>query len=200
MWAALQSSMRADGRRESVDRATMRRVLEVARPWRRTIIVFLVLATISAVLGVAVPLLAGRAVDAIVGAEPRSVVVGIAALIAGVAVLDGIVGIGERLMSSRLGEGIILDLRRKVFAHVQSMPVAFFNRTHTGALVSRLNNDVIGAQRAFTSALGGLVTNVIAVAITLVVMVRLSWLITVLVLLLLPLFVIPSRRMGHGSG
>jgi ABC-type multidrug transport system fused ATPase/permease subunit len=200
MWAALQSSMRDDGRRESVDRATFRRVLEVARPWRRTIVVFLVLATVSAVLGVAVPLLAGRAVDAIVGAEPRSVVVGIAAVIAAVAVLDGIVGIGERLMSSRLGEGIILDLRRKVFAHVQSMPVAFFSRTHTGALVSRLNNDVIGAQRAFTSALGGLVTNVIAVAITLVVMLRLSWLITLLVLLLLPLFVIPSRRMGARVG
>ena len=118
-------------------------------------------------LGVASPLLAGRAVDAIVEGRDTGVVVGIAVLIAVVAVVDAAVGLLERLESSRLGEGLILDLRRRVFEHVQSMPIAFFTRTHTGALVSRLNNDVIGAQRAFTSALSGVVTNVIALVLTL---------------------------------
>jgi len=106
----------------------------------------------------------------------------------------------ERAQSSRIGEGLILDLRRAVFDHVQSMPVAFFTRTRTGALVSRLNNDVIGAQRAFTSALSGVLTNLIGLALTLVVMARLSWQITVLALVLLPVFVIPARRVGARVG
>ncbi|HEY8057175.1 MAG TPA: ABC transporter ATP-binding protein, partial [Acidimicrobiales bacterium] len=110
------------------------------------------------------------------------------------------VGLLGRLESSRLGEGLILDLRQKVFEHVQRMPIAFFTRTHTGALVSRLNNDVIGAQRAFTSALSGVVTNVIALGLTVVVMARLSWLITLLAMVLLPVFVIPARRVGARVG
>jgi ABC-type multidrug transport system fused ATPase/permease subunit len=110
------------------------------------------------------------------------------------------VGLFERLQSARLGEGIILDLRSQVFVHVQSMPLAFFTRTRTGALVSRLNNDVIGAQRAFTSALAGVVTNVIALVLTLGVMLSLSWQITLLALVLLPLFVVPARRVGARVG
>ena len=110
-----------------------------------------------------------------VGRPPSSA---LAVLIALAALLDAGIGLLERLKSSQLGERLILDLRRQVFEHVQRMPVAFFTRTHTGALVSRLNNDVIGAQRAFTSALAGVVTNVIALALTLVVMLRLSWQIT----------------------
>ena len=117
-------------------------------------------------------------------------------LIAFIALLDAAVGIAERWQSSKIGEGLILDLRRAVFGHVQRMPVAFFTRTRTGALVSRLNNDVIGAQRAFTWTLSGVVSNVIALILTLVVMFRLSWQITVLALLLLPVFVVPARRMG----
>ena len=120
----------------------------------------------------------------------------LAGLIAFIAVLDAVVGIAERWQSARIGEGIILDLRRAVFAHVQRMPVAFFTRTRTGALVSRLNNDVIGAQRAFTWTLSGVVSNLIALVLTLAVMLRLSWSITALALILLPLFVIPARRMG----
>ena len=106
------------------------------------------------------------------------------------------VGIAERWQSSRIGEGLILDLRRSVFGHVQRMPVAFFTRTRTGALVSRLNNDVIGAQRAFTWTLSGVVSNFITLLLTLAVMLRLSWAITLLALVLLPVFVIPARRMG----
>ncbi|MET0143555.1 MAG: ABC transporter ATP-binding protein [Ilumatobacteraceae bacterium] len=200
MWSALESAMQDDGTRRRVERATWRRVGEFARPHRRTIIAFLVLATISALLGVAAPILAGRAVDAIVEDRGTAVVIGVAVLLAIVAVVDTGVGLLERLESSRLGERLILDLRRKVFSHVQSMPIAFFTRTHTGALVSRLDNDVIGAQRAFTSALAGVVTNIITLVLTLIVMLTLSWQITLLAVLLLPLFVIPARRVGAKVG
>jgi len=200
-WMALRSAMQDDGRaRRPVGRATRRRVVEFARPHKRIIVTFLGLATVSAILGVATPLLAGRAVDAIVNGEGTGTAIVLAILIAGVAILDTAVGLLERWTSSRLGEGLILDLRRKVFEHVQSMPIAFFTRTHTGALVSRLNNDVIGAQRAFTSALSGVVTNVIVLVLTLGVMLRLSWMITLLAVVLLPVFVIPARRVGARVG
>ena len=200
-WMALESAMQqAQTDRRSVSRATVRRVGEFARPHRRTIVVFLVLATISALLGVAAPLLAGRAVNAIVEHHATRTVVLLAVLIAVVTLIDAGVGLLERLKSSQLGEGLILDLRRRVFEHVQRMPIAFFTRTHTGALVSRLNNDVIGAQRAFTSALSGVVTNVIALVLTLGVMLTLSWQVTVLALVLLPMFLIPARRIGARVG
>src|SRR5207244_7469673 len=113
-----------------------------------------------------------------------------------VAVLDAVVGVGERWQSSKIGEGLILGLRRAVFGHVQRMPVAFFTRTRTGALVSRLNNDVIGAQRAFTWTLSGVLGNLVTLVLTLVVMLRISWPITLLALVILPVFVVPARRMG----
>ncbi|MDP8988256.1 MAG: ABC transporter ATP-binding protein/permease [Actinomycetota bacterium] len=199
MWMVLQSSMQP-GASGGVRRATLRRVAAFARPHRRAIVSFLLLATVSAVLGVASPVLAGWTVDAVVEGSGARTVLAFAALIAGVALVDAVIGLLERLQSSRLGEGLIFDLRRKVFEHVQRMPVAFFTRTHTGALVSRLNNDVIGAQRAFTSALSGVVTNVIALVLTLAVMARLSWQITALALVLLPLFVVPARRVGAKVG
>lgn len=117
-------------------------------------------------------------------------------MIALVAVLDAGLGIVIRRLSARIGEGLILDLRTAVFDHVQKMPVAFFTRTRTGALVSRLNNDVIGAQRAFSTTLSGVVTNIVTLLLTVVVMVRLSWQITLLALILLPLFMFPARKMG----
>ncbi len=199
-WMALQSAMQAGGAPRAVRRATVRRVASFARPHRRTIVKFLMLATVSAVLGVASPVLAGNAVDAVVEGRGSAVLVSVAALIAVIALVDAGVGLLERLQSTRLGEGLILDLRRRVFEHVQRMPVAFFTRTHTGALVSRLNNDVIGAQRAFTSALSGVVTNVIVLALTVAVMARLSWQVTGLALVLLPIFVIPARRVGAKVG
>ncbi len=201
MWSALESAMQqGQTTRRSVSRATLRRVAAFARPHRSTIVTFLLLATSSAVLGVATPILAGRAVDAIVDGRANSTVVGLAVAIAVVALVDAGIGLLERLQSSRLGEGLILDLRRTVFDHVQRMPIAFFTRTHTGALVSRLNNDVIGAQRAFTSALSGVVTNAIALVLTLAVMLTLSWKITLLALVMLPLFLIPARRVGAKVG
>jgi len=200
LWMALESAMQDGGDRAAVRRATLRRVARFARPHRRTLVSYLVLATTLAGLGVLSPVLAGWAVGAIVEGRDRGQVVTLALLIAAVAVAEAVVGLLERLQSSRLGEDLILDLRRKVFGHVQRMPIAFFTRTHTGALVSRLNNDVIGAQRAFTTGLAGVVTNLIAVVLTLVVMFRLSWQITLLSLLLLPLFVVPARRVGKKVG
>ncbi|MGW4214247.1 ABC transporter ATP-binding protein [Lentzea sp. NPDC004789] len=180
-----------------VRRGTFRRVLAFARPHRAKLVFFLLLTVISSVLAVTTPLLAGRVVDAIVRGSAPSVVVWLAVVIAVVAVVDAGLGVVERWQSARIGEGLIYDLRRAVFGHVQKMPVAFFTRTRTGALVSRLNNDVIGAQRAFTSTLSGFVTNVIQLALSLGVMFTLSWQVTALALVLLPVFVLPAKRMGR---
>lgn len=196
-WSALRSAMQSERlQKKSVDRAILWRIFEFTRPYRRALIAFLILSVISAILTVATPVLAGRVVDAIVEGNSEREVVILALLIAGIALLDAGVGIAERWQSSKIGEGLILDLRRTVFSHVQKMPVAFFTRTRTGALVSRLNNDVIGAQRAFTGILSGIVSNLIALLLTLGVMMQLSWQITLLALVLLPIFVVPARRMG----
>ncbi|GLY46359.1 ABC transporter [Lentzea sp. NBRC 102530] len=182
---------------DKVRRGTFRRVLAFARPHRAKLVVFLLLTVVSSVLAVSTPLLAGRVVDAIVGGSVPSVVVWLAVAIALIAVVDAGLGVVERWQSTRIGEGLIYDLRRAVFGHVQKMPVAFFTRTRTGALVSRLNNDVIGAQRAFTSTLSGFVTNIIQLALSLAVMFTLSWQVTALALVLLPVFVLPAKRMGR---
>ncbi len=118
-------------------------------------------------------------------------------MIAGIALVDSLLSLGQRWYSARVGESIILDLRTKVFDHVQRQPLAFFTRTQTGALVSRLNNDVIGAQQAFTSTLSGVVSNAIQLALTAGVMFTLSWQITLLSLIMLPVFIIPARRVGR---
>ena len=199
-WHVLRSAMQVGQPRRPVHRDTWRRVLDFAAPQRRRITIFLILATTSAVLGVATPVLAGTAVNAIVDDGSTRVVIGLAVLIAVVALADAAVGLLERWTSSQLGENLILDLRRRVFEHVQSMPIAFFMRTHTGALVSRLNNDVIGAQRAFTSALSGVVTNVIVLVLTVAVMASMSWQITLLAIILLPIFIVPARRIGARVG
>jgi ABC-type multidrug transport system fused ATPase/permease subunit len=195
-WSLLRSSMRQDAKPRALTPGTLRRIVEFAKPHKLSLLIFLGLSTVSAALTVATPVLAGKVVDAIVGRAGVTLVVGLAILIAVVAVIDAGVGLASRWQSSRIGEGLILDLRRAVFEHVQRMPVAFFTRTRTGALVSRLNNDVIGAQTALTSTLSGVVTNVIQLVLTLIVMLTLSWQVTVLALVLLPIFVLPARRMG----
>jgi ABC-type multidrug transport system fused ATPase/permease subunit len=195
-WTLLNSTLRRDSVPGALAPGTVGRILRFARPHRGMLLAFLVLSTVSAVLAVATPLLAGRVVDAIVGHAPLARVVGLAGLIALLAVSDAGAGLAARWQSSRIGEGLILDLRRAVFEHVQRMPVAFFTRTRTGALVSRLNNDVIGAQTALTSTLSGVLTNLIQLVLTLGVMLTLSWQVTALALGLLPIFVLPARRMG----
>ncbi|MDF2709468.1 ABC transporter ATP-binding protein [Nonomuraea muscovyensis] len=189
-------SMNNQRERRPVSRATLRRVWGFARPHRRRITLFLLLSVVMAALAVAPPLLAGRVLDAIGKGEELGVVVGLAAVIAGLAVAEAGLGLLTRWLSAGLGEGLILDLRTAVFDHVQRMPVAFFTRTRTGALVSRLNNDVIGAQRAFTDTLSGVAGNVVTLVLALTVMIGISWQITLLALLLLPVFVLPARRMG----
>src|SRR5687768_3267581 len=195
-WMALESAMHGERSKKTFTRATLRRIAAFARPHRRSLVAFLILSVVSAILAVATPVLAGWVVDAIIKDGSSDRVVFLAAMIAFIAILDAGVGVAERWQSSKIGEGLILDLRRAVFGHVQRMPVAFFTRTRTGALVSRLNNDVIGAQRAFTWTLSGVVSNLIALVLTLGVMLRLSWHITALALVLLPVFVLPARRMG----
>ncbi|WP_405014088.1 ABC transporter ATP-binding protein [Kitasatospora sp. NBC_01539] len=195
-WMQLHSVMNAQPERRPFARATLRRIGAFARPHRRRIWQFVVLSVGTALLAVATPVLAGRVVDAIVSHGDRSTVVRLAVLIALIALAEAAFGILGRWLSSTLGEGLILDLRTAVFDHVQRMPVAFFTRTRTGALVSRLNNDVIGAQRAFSNTLSGVVSNLVTLLLTLAVMLTLSWQITLLALVLLPVFVIPARRMG----
>jgi len=182
--------------RRRISKATLRRVWMFARPNRRKLALFLGLSVVLAALAVAPPVLAGRVLDAIGAGEPAGVVTGLALLIAGLALAEAGLGLVGRWLSASIGETLILDLRTAVFDHVQRMPVAFFTRTRTGALVSRLNNDVIGAQRAFTDTLSGVVGNVVTLVLAVTVMISLSWQITLLAMLLLPVFVLPARRMG----
>ncbi|RDI63013.1 ABC transporter ATP-binding protein [Nocardia pseudobrasiliensis] len=196
-WSQLYRQAHAPQERRKLSRATAARMLRFARPHRLPLIGFLLFSVLSAILAVANPVLAGRVVDDIVGHAAPGSVVGLAVIIGAVAVLDAALGIVIRWLSSRIGEGLILDLRTAVFDHVQKMPIAFFTRTRTGALVSRLNSDVIGAQRAFSTTLSGVVTNIVTLVLTVGVMVRLSWQITLLALVLLPLFMLPARRMGQ---
>ncbi|MFI1463944.1 ABC transporter ATP-binding protein [Nocardia carnea] len=195
-WDQMYRRMHAPEEQRAFSLATARRILGFARSHRRRMAAFLVLSVVAAVLAVATPLLAGRVVDEIIDGSAARTVIALALGIAGLAVLDAGLGLAIRWLSARIGEGLILDLRTAVFDHVQRMPIAFFTRTRTGALVSRLNNDVIGAQRAFSDTLSGVVANLVTVILTLVVMLQLSWQITLLALLLLPVFVIPARRMG----
>ncbi|MBF6412986.1 ABC transporter ATP-binding protein [Nocardia cyriacigeorgica] len=195
-WNQMYRRMNAPKEQRPFSMATARRILRFAAPHKRRLGVFLLFSVVSALLAVATPLLAGRVVNGIVdGAAPRVVII-LALAIGGLAIVDAGLGLAIRWLSARIGEGLILDLRTAVFDHVQKMPIAFFTRTRTGALVSRLNNDVIGAQRAFSDTLSGVVANLVTVMLTLVVMIQLSWQITLLALLLLPVFVIPARRMG----
>ncbi|KOT86188.1 ABC transporter [Streptomyces sp. NRRL F-5755] len=196
-WHSLHSTMNAQRDRRPFSRATLRRIAAFARPHRRALGWFLVLSTVTAMLAVVTPVLAGRVVDGIVGGAAGGTVLGLSGLIAVIAVAEAGLGLLTRRLSAGLGEGLILDLRTTVYDHVQRMPVAFFTRTRTGALVSRLNNDVIGAQRAFSDTLSSVVGNVVTLLLTLVVMLSLSWQITLIALVLLPVFVLPARRVGR---
>jgi ABC-type multidrug transport system fused ATPase/permease subunit len=195
-WSSMRSAMRATEDQRPVTRVTLKRVAAFAQPHRRNLALFLVLSIVTAVLAVATPLLAGRVVNAIVAGTSERTVIRLAIVIGAIALAEAAVGLVSRWLSSRIGEGLILDLRTAVYDHVQRMPIAFFTRTRTGALVSRLNNDVIGAQRAFTNTLSGVVSNSVMLALTLVAMIGLSWQITALALVLLPVFFLPARRMG----
>jgi ATP-binding cassette subfamily B protein len=198
-WSTLRSMRSRDEvRGHQLSSGATRRIVAFARPYRRDIVVFLITVVLSAVIGVATPVLAGDVINTITrgGSDAGGIVVRLALFIAGLAVVDALLSLAQRWYSARIGEGIHLDLRTRVYDHVQRMPLQFFTRTQTGALVSRLNNDVTGAQRAFTSTLSGVVSNIIQLVLTAVVMFTLSWQITVISLVLLPIFVVPARRVG----
>ncbi len=175
---------------------TVRRIVRFAAPYRRALAVFLALIVLDAILGALLPLVFKGIIDR--GVVPRrgAVVTELAFVVAGIAVLQAALSLGQRYYSSRVGEGLIYDMRARVYSHIQRQPLAFFTRTQTGALISRLNNDVLGAQSAFTGTLSSVLSNSLSLVFVLAVMVQLSWQITVLSLVLLPLFVLPARLLG----
>ena len=196
-WQAMRSFTRDPTvTRQRLKPGTVRRIAGYARPYRRELIIFLLATVLDAVVTVAVPLLLGRIVNAI-ELKQTEVVLGIAAGVAGLALLDAALGLGQRWYSARVGEGLIYDLRTSVFQHVQRQPIAFFTRAQTGSLVSRLNSDVIGAQQAITSTLSGVVSNALSLILVLAAMLYLSWLVTVAALVLLPVFILPARALGR---
>lgn len=175
---------------------TTRRVLSYAKPYRLAIAIFLVVVVIDSALVVAVPLLLKQLVDGGVIPRNATVVIQLSLLVAGLAVVDAALSIVQRWFSARIGEGLIYDLRNEVFTHVLRQPIAFFTRAQTGALVSRVNSDVVGAQQAFTSVLSNVVSNAVSLLLTVIAMATLSWQLTLGSLALLPVFLIPARVFG----
>jgi len=175
---------------------TFRRILAFARPYRAWIIVFVGLILFEAALGAVTPLIYREIIDVGIADERTGLVVALGGALAGLALIGAVSSLVQRWFSARIGEGLIFDLRTAVFDHVQRQPLAFFTRTQTGSLVSRLNNDVIGAQQAFTSTLSNVVGNAATLVATLVAMLFLSWQITLLALVLLPMFLLPARALG----
>ena len=174
----------------------VRRIWQFAAPHRRMLAAFLVLIVLDAVAGAASPLIYRAIIDDGIIPRDQAVIVGLAIGLAGLAFVDAALSLGQRWISARIGEGLIFDMRTKVFAHIQQMPIAFFTRTQTGALVSRLNNDVLDAQQAFTDTFSSVLGNLIGVVITITAMALLSWQITLVSLLLLPVLVLPARWVG----
>jgi ATP-binding cassette subfamily B protein len=196
MWRMMQADPDAV-RGQRIERGLARRVLGYARPYSAMLVGFLAAVIAQALLGLAPPLLFRSIIDDALPQRDTGRLGLLALGVVGAAVLGALLGIAERAWSARIGEGLIFDLRTQLFDHVQRLPLGFFTRTQTGALVSRLNNDVIGAQRAFTGTLGTVVSNVITLVTTLVAMAALDWRLTILSVLLLPLFLIPARRVGR---
>ncbi len=181
----------------SIGRRTVVRVLSYARPYRWAISAFVFVIVIQALLGLIPALLFRQIIDSAIPQGNRGLLHVLAAIVIAAAVFSSAMSFFERLYSSRIGEGLIYDLRVKLFDHVSAMPIGFFTRTQTGALMSRLNNDVIGAQRAVTTTLGSVVSNVIVLITTLVAMFYLEWRLTFIGILVLPIFIIPAKRVGR---
>jgi len=183
--------------RERLKAGTVRRIAGYARPYVRELVLFLLLNAVAAVIVVANPLLLKAIIDRGIVHQRTGLVVGLAVAVGVLALFDAVIGLAQRWYSARIGEGLIYDLRTQVFDHVQRMPVAFFMRAQTGSLVSRLNSDVIGAQRALTTTLSSVVSNVISLILVLVTMLVLSWQVTLIALVLLPIFILPAKWVGR---
>ena len=178
-------------------KGVVRRILQFARPYRGLIAIFVVLVVLTSALAVAPPLLFKEIIDEGVLKGNQRLLIILASMVAGLAILQAVLGLVQRWCSSKIGEGLIFDLRTQVFDHVLRMPVAFFTRTQTGKLVSRLNSDVIGAQQAFTSTLSTVLSNLISLVLVLVAMMVLSWQLTLAALIMLPIFLIPAKVVGR---
>jgi ATP-binding cassette subfamily B protein len=197
-WQAMRSFYRdSDVTRQRVKPGTVRRIMTYARPYRWELVLFLGMNALAAVAVVAVPLLLKTLIDQGILARNTGVVIAVAAVVAGLALASAILSFAQRWYSARIGEGLIYDLRTEVFGHVQRQPIAFFTRAQTGSLVSRLNSDVIGAQQAITSTLSSIVSNVLTLILVLIAMVSLSWLVTIITLVMIPAFVIPARLVAR---
>jgi ATP-binding cassette subfamily B protein len=192
-------SMTADPsvKEQKLKPGTVKRIFSFARPYRTNIIIYLATVVVDAALVVATPLLLKRLIDDGVIPKDASVVTNLAILVGLIAIADAAFNMLGRYFSSRIGEGLIYDLRSLVFSHVQKQSIAFFTRTQTGALISRINSDVIGAQQAFTATLSGVVSNVVSLFLVTITMLILSWQITIFSLLLLPVFLIPTKWVGR---
>jgi ATP-binding cassette subfamily B protein len=183
-----------------IKKGTLPRIFQFAKAYKPVLIIFLVAVVIDAVVSSVSPLVLRAIIDNGIKHRREGLIIGLSLLTAGLAIADAVLSLFERRISAVIGESLIYDLRAKVFAHIQEMPIAFFARTQTGALISRLNNDVVGAQQAFTDLFSNVVGNVILVTIILGTMFVLSWQITLVALLLLPVFLIPARRVGRRLG
>ncbi|MEO7555824.1 MAG: ABC transporter ATP-binding protein [Acidimicrobiales bacterium] len=181
----------------SFDRVLFRRVWRFARPYRRQLLGFFATIVVKAIEGLIPLLLIKRIIDEAIPHQDSGLITQLGLIMIGVAIVDAALSMAERWWSSRVGEGLIFDLRTQLFDHTQRMPIAFFTHTQTGALISRMNNDVIGAQRALTGTLGSVVANLITLVFTLAAMATLEWRLTLLALVLLPIFVVPARRVGR---
>ena len=175
---------------------TIKRIITYGKPYKSHIIIFLITVVIEALLVVSTPLLLRELIDKGVLPKDTGLVTKLAFLVGLLAVVDAAFNIFGRWYSARIGEGLIYDLRSQVFAHIQRQSIAFFTRTQTGALISRINSDVMGAQQAFTGTLSGVVSNVVSLVLVVTTMLILSWQITVVSLLLLPAFLLPTKWVG----
>jgi ATP-binding cassette, subfamily B, bacterial len=175
----------------------VRRIVGYAKPYKLWLSLFLLVTVLDALITVVNPLLLGAIIDKGILGHDLAIVIGLASAVAAVAIFDAFLGFANRWYSSRIGEGLIYDLRTEVFSHVQEQPIAFFTRAQTGSLVSRLNSDVIGAQQAITSTMSSVVSNILTVGAILVTMFLLSWQISLIALVLIPLFLLPARRVGR---
>ena len=195
-WQVMHSFRRDSSVTDShLPKGTIKRIARFASAYKRQLFWFLALVVVDAVVGAANPWIYGLIIRSVLKHQ-RDVVLGLAFLIVGLALVSAVVNLAMRWFSAAIGEGLIYDMRSAVFRHIQRMPIAFFTRTQTGALISRINNDVLGAQQAFTGTLSNVVSNVISVTLVLIAMLFLSWQITLLALALIPLFIIPARLMS----
>ncbi len=196
-WGLLRSFRRDENVTEQhLPAGIVRRIAKFAAPYRHLLGVFLGLIVFDAVLGAANPLILRAIIDNGIRKGNTGLIIDLSLLVATIAIVDAGLSLWQRWVSARIGEGLIFDMRSQVFGHVQEMPISFFTRTQTGALVSRLNNDVLGAQQAFTDTMSSVVGNLIGVAVTLGAMFYLSWQITLVALALLPVFMLPARWLG----